>query len=264
MNAQQILSNLNPFAVRLPKRPFERLWYHLGRAVVSLGRRMLYRTHVQYQAPLPEGARLLVANHPSTIDPFMLTTLVPEQVSTLIIDTFFKIPVVGTSLRMSGQVCVEAGNGRKALEQGIRYLQDGRTVGIFPEGVISPASGGLAHAHSGAVRLAASTGVPVIPVGIALERDKLRYVETKVDGKMEVGTWYLNGAYAVTVGEAMCFNGCPEDRDYVQAATAELMNKISELAAQSARRLVDLRLAEKPTFVEMLYRWIPFLSTEPL
>lgn len=264
MNAQELLAILNPFPITFPERPLERAWYHMGRAIVILARRVLYRTDVHALAPVPSGPKILAANHPCTIDPFLLTTLVPEQITTLIIDTLFKVPVVGTSLRMSGQIRVSAGQGRAALDQGIRFLQEGRTLGIFPEGAISPSSGGLAHAHTGVIRLAAATGAPVVPIGIALERNKLRYVQSVVDGKSEVGTWYLNGAYAVTIGEPLCFNGNPEDRAFVRAATDALMSKISELSAQSARRLAEKRLAEMPTLVELLYRWMPFFSTEAL
>lgn len=264
MNAQHIFSTLIPFRFPSPLRLFERIWYHLGRLIVSLARRVFYRTDILFQVPLPAGAKILAPNHPSTVDPFLLTTLVPEQVSMLIIDTLFKIPVVGASLRMSGQICVECGKGTKALEQGIRYLKEGRTVGIFPEGVISPETGGLARARTGAVRMATATGVPIYPIGIALERDRLHYTRTMIDGKPEVGTWYFNGAYAVTVGEPLFFNGDPEDRNYVQMATEALAGRIEALAAQSARRLAELRLAERPTVLELLYRWIPFFSTDAL
>ncbi len=54
-------------------------------------------------------------------------------------------------------------------------------------------------------RLALSTGAPVIPVGIGLDRARIHLIETLVDGAIEVGTWYFGGPYAMTVGEPLHF-----------------------------------------------------------
>jgi 1-acyl-sn-glycerol-3-phosphate acyltransferase len=53
---------------------------------------ILYQLDVVYKTSLPAGAKLLCANHPTTIDPVMMTTLVPVQVSILIHETLFKVP----------------------------------------------------------------------------------------------------------------------------------------------------------------------------
>lgn len=216
----------------------ERSWYGIGRMAFDVVKHILYHLDVVYQAPVPAGAKLLCSNHPSTIDPVMMTTLVPDQVSILINETLFKVPVLGKSIAAGGHIPVLHSNGRQALEAAMERLKDGRTVGIFPEGAISPEAGGLAgEVHTGAARLALFTGVPVIPIGIALDKDRITRISTRVDGKLEVGTWYFHGAYSITVGESTFFNGDPNDHAYVREVTGKIAGRITELLRESARRL---------------------------
>jgi 1-acyl-sn-glycerol-3-phosphate acyltransferase len=223
-----------------PQRVFERSWYRAGRVAMDLVKHLVFNLDVIYHQPVPDGGKLLAANHPSTTDPAMMTTLVPEQVSILINEVLFKVPVFGRSLKMSGHIRVDLCNGRPALEAGLRYLSAGRTLGIFPEGVISPEHG-MAPVHTGAARLALASGVPVIPIGFAVQPAKLQRIKTRVDGREEEASWYLNGGYAITVGEAVRFQGDPEDRTLVNSVTGQLVQRIEALSRESAARLAARR-----------------------
>jgi 1-acyl-sn-glycerol-3-phosphate acyltransferase len=191
----------------------------------------------EWQAPLPSGPKLIVLNHPSTTDPFLVPLLTCEQTSILIHETLFKVPAFGRYLRLAGHVPVLASSGRAAFDTARRLLEAGRTVAIFPEGAISPLDGGFRKPRTGAARLALCTGVPVIPVGIALDRRRLRLIETRVDGKAEVGVWYPRGPYAITVGRELRCAGDVEDRALVAALSERIMRQIAELAHQSAYRI---------------------------
>ena len=230
------------FSKNTPNQIAERSWYGIGRMTVDAIKHILYNLDVVYHTRIPAGPKLLCANHPTTIDPVMMTTLVPEQVSILISETLFKVPVLGKCLAAGGHIPVLHGNGRQALEDGIRDLQNGRTVGIFPEGAISPEEGGLARVHTGAARLAISTGVPVIPIGIALDKDCITRIKTEVDGKMEVGAWYFHGAYAITAGDPIVFRGDPNNREYVREVTEEIARQITVLSQESAQRIAVRRI----------------------
>jgi 1-acyl-sn-glycerol-3-phosphate acyltransferase len=215
----------------------EKLWFRLGRFIANLYTHLMFKMDVVYKAPLPHGARILTSNHPSTVDPVMMTTLVREQVSILILETLFKIPLFGASLKLSGHIRVDYDNGKASLEEGLRYLKSGRTIGIFPEGIISPPDSSLHNFHTGAARLAACSGAPIIPVGIALDPDYIMRTNNKVDGEMAVGTWYLHGPYAITVGEALFFHGDPEDRAFVRSITERIQQQVAALSLESARRI---------------------------
>ncbi|MFG6475599.1 lysophospholipid acyltransferase family protein [Microbacterium sp. P06] len=72
-------------------------------------------------------------------------------------------PVVGWLLRQMQHIPVEIGAGRDAYAHAVRALQDGELVGVFPEAGVS-ASFTVRELKTGAVRMAAAAGVPVIPV----------------------------------------------------------------------------------------------------
>ncbi len=239
-----------------------RSWYNIGRMTVDVITHILFHLDVIYKASFPTGAKLLSSNHPTTIDPVIMTTLVPEQVSILIHETLFKVPVLGKSLAACGHIPVVNSNGRQSFEAGVRYLNDGRTVGIFPEGDISPKEGGLARFHTGAARLVLSTGVPVIPMGIALAEDHIKRINTVVDGKVEVGTWYFHGPYSITVGEPMFFKGDPNDRAYVREITEKLARRITELSRESGQRLAARQMNKlapgtATSVSQAAYSWFP-------
>lgn len=220
----------------------QQVWYQIGRWLVTFFVRCILRADVRQSRALPRGAKILIANHPSTSDPAYVTVLLREQASILIKDTLFAVPLFGRSLRLAGHVPVAAGHGCAALDEAIRLVRSGRTVILFPEGEISPA-GGFHPAHSGAARLALATGVPVIPVGISLDPRKIRWLSSRVNGQAELGAWYLQGPYAMTVGSALVFSGSPEDHDLVRHVTRQMMQQIVALSQHSALRLTHANAA---------------------
>ena len=215
----------------------EQFLYRSGRCLITTYARLLFQVNVHWQAPLPDGPKIIAPNHPSTTDPFLITLLTQEPINILIHETLFKVPVFGRYLRRAGHVPVVAAHGRAAFDAAQRLLEAGHTIAIFPEGAISPLDGGFARPHTGVARLALSTGAPVLPVGIGLDRARIHLIETPVDGAIEVGTWYFGGPYAMTVGEPLRFAGDAEDRALVRAVTGQIMQQIVALAGQSADRI---------------------------
>ena len=216
---------------------FEKPFNWIGRWAVKAYARLMFKMSILWHAPLPKGPKIIAANHPSTTDPFLMTTLGSGPVSVLVHETLFKVPVFGQYLRRAGHIPVVPGNGRTALDRAQRLLNEGGTVVIFPEGDISPLEGGFLRPHTGVARLSLSTGAPVIPIGIHLVRERIHVIHTKVAGKSEVGTWYLRGPYAITIGKALHFEGNVENRDLVRYITSSVMKRIAMLAQQSAYRM---------------------------
>ncbi len=214
----------------------QKLLYSSSRTAVRAYARLMLKLDVFWQSPLPEGPKLIVANHPSISDPFYLSLLSPQPIKILIIDNPFHVPVFGTYLRGSGHIPVVPGNGRTALEEAHRLLEAGHSVALFPEGWVSPAQGGFHRPHTGAARLALLTGVPIVPVGIYLPRERNRVITANINGKHVVGYWYLRGPYSITVGRPFHFKGNVADRDYVVSISNRIMQRIITLAHQSERR----------------------------
>jgi 1-acyl-sn-glycerol-3-phosphate acyltransferase len=199
---------------------------------------------IQWHAPLPEGPKILAANHPTTTDPLYILTLLPEPVSVLITAASFDVPGVGAYLRATGHMPAVRSSGGATVDAMVRQVEAGRSVTIFPEGTLSPLAGGFHWPHSGVARVALRTGAPVIPVGIGLQRDRIRVTEAKVDGDKATGHFYPSGPYAITVGQPLTFEGDVRDREWVRAVAGQIMNHICSLARESERRIERAQAAE--------------------
>jgi 1-acyl-sn-glycerol-3-phosphate acyltransferase len=224
--------------------------YYLGQTAMNMYALTLLDADVRYTAALPDGPKIFAANHPTTLDPFLLLTVTREEVSVLVTEFCFQLPVFGRYLHSAGHIRVVHSNGRPAFDEAVQRLNDGHSVGIFPEGALSPLEGGVCRAHTGVARLALATGAPIIPVGIALQRDHIHFRETHAGPEAITARWYFGGAYAMTAGELLIFEGDKEDRAYVRSATDQIMQRIVNLAAESEARLPVTRTIPTGTLAE--------------
>ena len=215
----------------------QKLLHLVSMTIVRLYAWLMLRLDVFWQAPFPAGPKLIVANHPSTTDPFYLGLLSSQPISLLIIESLFLIPILGAFLRWSGHIPVVPGQGRTAFDAAYRRLLRGRSVALFPEGDLSPQEGGFLPPRTGAARLALLTGVPIVPIGIYLPRERSRAIVSNVGGRHLTGYLYLRGRYGVTIGQAMHFQGNVEDRRQVAAVSQDIMQQIISLAQESERRV---------------------------
>jgi 1-acyl-sn-glycerol-3-phosphate acyltransferase len=213
-----------------------RLLHILGYQVIRAYARIVLKLDMVWHTPLPPGPKVFVANHPSATDPFLIHLVSTQPMSVLISVSAFTVPILGDFLRKIEQIPVVPEQGGQALEHAVRVIKDGRSVTIFPEGDFSPQEGGFREPRTGAARLALSTGVPVIPVGIHIKREWSYRIVSGVSGKQTVGYWYLHGPYTVTVGEPMYFEGVVDDRQRVADASNNIMDQIRQLAAESETR----------------------------
>jgi 1-acyl-sn-glycerol-3-phosphate acyltransferase len=77
----------------------------------------------------------------------------------------FDKPGVGWLLRGMHHISVDMASGADAYRLAVQALRNGEVLGVFPEGGVS-ASFEVRDLKSGAVRMAAEAGVPVIPVAV--------------------------------------------------------------------------------------------------
>jgi 1-acyl-sn-glycerol-3-phosphate acyltransferase len=213
------------------------VWYSAGRALIAVYARLLFNLDVSGHERIPAGGKLVVANHPCTNDPLCLTLLFPQPLDMLLTESAFHMPVFGAYLRRAGQVCVMAGDRRRAFDDARCRLEAGRSVAIFPEGNVTPFDGRTLTPRSGAARLALLTGAPIVPIGIALRRERIRHTRSSLGRRALNGYWYLRGPYAMTVGEPMRFHGEASNAARVGSVLAEMMRGIDALALESERRL---------------------------
>ncbi len=133
------------------------------------------RVKVLGQENIPrEGPVVFMANHQSYVDVPALFFL-KHQFKWMADVYLFRIPFFGWAMRMAGYVPVRRGDPRsslKTLRQAKDWLNRGVSIFIFPEGTRSR-TGTFGVFQMGGFRLAASTGIPIVPVVVVGTRQLL-------------------------------------------------------------------------------------------
>ena len=217
--------------------------YNLSRGLLRIYAALMLKFDIYRQFQLPSGPKIFVANHPSALDPFLIHLLSKEKLSVLITEKAFQVPLFGSFLHRVGEISVPLEKGSTALEQANDTLKNGRSVAIFIEGRTSPSQGGFLPPRTGAARLALSSRLPVIPVGISLRRERCLNIRSSISGAPAEGQWYFFGPYAITVGQPLLFDGNIEDREHVRRISEVVMEKIRLLAHESERRMRGLSMS---------------------
>jgi 1-acyl-sn-glycerol-3-phosphate acyltransferase len=113
-----------------------------------------------------EGGVLLAYNHVSYLD-FIYGGLAANPSGRLVRfmakREIFDHPVGGPVMRSMHHIPVDRGDGLDSFHAAVERLRSGEAVGIFPEATISRAME-LKELKTGAVRIAAEAGVPLVPV----------------------------------------------------------------------------------------------------
>ena len=131
--------------------------------------RVLFTYDCRGEEKLPAtGPAVVAANHPSYLDPLLLSLQVARPIRFMAWDALFKVPLLGGLIRSFGAfpVDVRRGQGRAAYEKARILVESGEIVGLFPEGRRSRTGWMETTLREGAARLALETGAPLVPVTI--------------------------------------------------------------------------------------------------
>jgi len=177
--------------------------------------RVFYHYHCRGRELIPEGPAIICAPHSSLIDPVLVAVAmgIKQKMNFMAKKELMKHRVVGWTLRKLGAFFVARGTADvTAVKTTIKHLRDGHKVLIFPEGKRTDEAD-YSAAKNGAVRIAARTGVPIIPVYIPRNKRFFRRTE------LIIGQSY----FIQKPG--------PEDDqgDYYAQCSQELMRKLEEL-----------------------------------
>jgi len=208
-------------------------WWLMKYVLLGPALRLLYRPRVTGLDNVPtDGPAILAANHQSFLDDLLLPLVVPRRKVVFLAKAeyfdkwylrwFFKganvIPV-----RRQQRSGAEA-----ALQAGVQALQEGKLVGIFPEGTRSP-DGRLYRGKTGVARMALEARAPIIPVAISGTFEAMPYHR-----KMP-----RPGRVEIRFGRPLRFDryyDTPSDRFVLRSVTDELMY---EIMMQSGQEYVD-------------------------
>lgn len=123
--------------------------------------------------PPEYGAGIIIGNHQSHLDPFFIGGCVHHRIHWMSKEENFQTPLMRTLFKNLSAFKVRRGQSdARAWEKAKEILNNGGWVGIFPEGTRTM-DGSVAEFHTGAVRLAIETGVPILPTYIIGSRDAL-------------------------------------------------------------------------------------------
>jgi len=136
--------------------------------------RWLYRIELDHPERVPAaGPVILVANHESMLDPFLLGLVTPRPVRYMAKAELWNWRLLGRILDGLGCFPVERGTGDTvALGSAGALLADGEVLGMFPQGTTRPYRD--RPWFRGAARLAIATGAPLVPVCIVGSEKALR------------------------------------------------------------------------------------------
>jgi 1-acyl-sn-glycerol-3-phosphate acyltransferase len=111
-----------------------------------------------------QGGALLMCNHVSYLDPFIIGAATTRELHFMARHNVFGIPLLGRLIVAHNAYPVRRGAAdRAALRHTISLLKSGKVVLLFPEGTRS-ADGTLGKAHDGVSFIAHNANVPTIPV----------------------------------------------------------------------------------------------------
>jgi 1-acyl-sn-glycerol-3-phosphate acyltransferase len=126
----------------------------------------------------PTGPVILAANHVSFADEVFTPLAAQRQIHYFAKAEYFTAPglrgkAMATFFETMGHVPVARGDTRMAaavIDIGVEVLEQGRALGIYPEGTRSP-DGRLYRFRTGVSRVALRSGAPVVPVGLVGTRE---------------------------------------------------------------------------------------------
>jgi 1-acyl-sn-glycerol-3-phosphate acyltransferase len=143
------------------------LWYRLVQRVATLVFAVAGGIRATGRGNVPAtGGALLVSNHLSHLDVFVLGVLLPRPLNYVARSSLF-IPVLGPLIRSVGGFAIQReGIGAQGVKETLRRVRAGGVVVLFPEGTRSP-DGELGELKPGIAALASRLRVPIVPAAVA-------------------------------------------------------------------------------------------------
>ena len=171
-----------------------------------------------------EGGALLAFNHVSYVD-FILGGYAAQPSHRLVRfmakRELFDHRWAGPLMRSLHHISVDRADGLASYAEGVRYLREGEIVGIFPEATISR-SFEIKEIKTGATRMAAEAGVPLIPVVL--------WGTQRIKTKGHPQDFSRGKTIAITVGEPQHPSGASP-----AAETAALKTEMTRLLDETIR-----------------------------
>ncbi|MFC1691939.1 (d)CMP kinase [Candidatus Latescibacterota bacterium] len=138
--------------------------YRICQYFVLLNAKILFRLSVKGIEHIPkEGGFIVASNHASFLDPPLIGSIVPREMSFLAKKELFPVPIANIFLLVSKSIAIDRqGFSRQALKEMIQKLKEGRGLMLFPEGTRTK-TGELGKPKLGVGMCTIMADVPVVP-----------------------------------------------------------------------------------------------------
>ncbi|MET8694599.1 lysophospholipid acyltransferase family protein [Streptomyces bauhiniae] len=210
------------------------MFYHLLKYVL-LGPvlRLVFRPRIEGLDHVPEsGAAIIAGNHLSFSDHFLMPAILKRRITFLAKAEYFTGPGLKGRLtafffRSAGQIPVDRSGkeaGQAAVREGLKVLDRGELLGIYPEGTRSH-DGRLYKGKVGVAVMALKAGAPVVPCAM------IGTFEAQPPGRK------IPKLRPITIrfGEPLEFSryaGMEDEKAVLRAVTDEIMYAVLELSGQ--------------------------------
>lgn len=140
------------------------MFYSICRALAKLLVLIMgFRAEGAYRLPA-KGPLIIAANHVSNWDPVIVAVSLKRPVYFMAKAELFENPLLSILFNGVHAFPVKRGSAdRNAIRKAMDILEQGKVLGIFPEGVRKKVNPD-ASVHAGVAMLALKTGAPVVPV----------------------------------------------------------------------------------------------------
>jgi 1-acyl-sn-glycerol-3-phosphate acyltransferase len=181
---------------------------------------------------VPAGPAIIVSNHLSFSDSFILGAVLSRRLTFLAKSAYFTAPglkgwLMARFFRSLGQLALDRDSGRAAgaaLEAAAAVLRRGGLLVIYPEGTRSP-DGRLYRGRTGVARMVLAAGVPAVPVALVGTQ------RVQPPGTL----WPRKAPVSIRIGAPLDFSGyagAERQRGVLRAITDDIMTGLRELSGQ--------------------------------
>lgn len=187
------------------------MFYKFAKVIVLMIFKLMFKIKVIGKENVPKtGPVIVCSNHISNFDPPVVGITFPRTIHFMAKEELFHNRFLKLLLTKLNAFPVKRGmRDRQALRDGLKVLEDGHTLGLFPEGTRSK-DGQLKQGLAGAGFFAMRANATVIPCAI-------------------IGTYKKFTTLKVIYGKPIEFESLKKEKPNAQEVTNEIMYNIQAL-----------------------------------
>ena len=182
--------------------------------------RIYHRLTIASPCKLPRsGPAILVSNHVSSLDPLLIQAASPRLITWMMAREYYELRGLNPIFRAIGAIPVQrSGRDLTATRAALRALNEGRILGVFPEGRIET-SRELLPFQTGVALMAIKSRVPVYPV----------YIDGTQRGREMADAVLTRCTAWLAFGEAVALNFADTSAGALELATAKIRAAVLRL-----------------------------------